>query len=482
MRIEDLILLDAAAGRVERLTRFPREPRSCVLPAPDVRHARGCRRLARRWYGWLDHAPADRPRTLRAPGNRRGTLLPVRRALAVALALPVFAAIYLSVALRRGPATRIALALGIGGLILVAAVAAPTGTVGVPTRDPGPTRRKRARTGRHHRTRAHLAPARRLRCSHGRLLGGGRRPGRTGVRGAAQLVRGWTPPGRGTPRHLAPCDALHRDGRHGGPRPGGTGPHRTAASRLPHPGRDDRPARRDGRPALRRRRRHLDRHLLRWACSGGGPCCAPSGSCLRVPGELLVATDGPEGRDPTVADNFLWEPSSSSPRTRATRWISPPGSWTRKVARSLLSEPLVFTTTTAPTVVRFRSVGRYRGRRLAASRSRSGSRCPWTGRRPPAAFSVDVNGKEVRGTVDFAENDTVLVFDPAATLPVRGDRHPAGRCRRACRRWDAAGSAARRALHRRREARARADPRADSEAGLGRERPTRRHAPLASPS
>jgi uncharacterized protein YkwD len=34
-----------------------------------------------------------------------------------------------------------------------------------------------------------------------------------------------------------------------------------------------------------------------------------------------------------------------------------------------------------------------------------------------AAFSVDVNGKEVRGTIEFAENDTVLVFDPAATLP-----------------------------------------------------------------
>jgi uncharacterized protein YkwD len=34
-----------------------------------------------------------------------------------------------------------------------------------------------------------------------------------------------------------------------------------------------------------------------------------------------------------------------------------------------------------------------------------------------AAFSVEVNGKEVAGKVAFAENDTVLVFDPAATLP-----------------------------------------------------------------
>ncbi|HET7169085.1 MAG TPA: Ig-like domain-containing protein [Candidatus Limnocylindrales bacterium] len=34
-----------------------------------------------------------------------------------------------------------------------------------------------------------------------------------------------------------------------------------------------------------------------------------------------------------------------------------------------------------------------------------------------AAFKVTVDGKAVRGTVSFAEGDTVLVFDPASTLP-----------------------------------------------------------------
>ncbi len=34
-----------------------------------------------------------------------------------------------------------------------------------------------------------------------------------------------------------------------------------------------------------------------------------------------------------------------------------------------------------------------------------------------AAFSVEVNGKEVTGTVDFAEDDTVLVFDPKLAFP-----------------------------------------------------------------
>ena len=58
--------------------------------------------------------------------------MPVRRALAAVLALPVFAAIYLAAGLRRGPATRIALAFGMGGLVLAAAVAVPAGTAGVP--------------------------------------------------------------------------------------------------------------------------------------------------------------------------------------------------------------------------------------------------------------------------------------------------------------------------------------------------------------
>ena len=58
--------------------------------------------------------------------------MPVRRAVAAVLALPILATVYVPLALRRGPATRIALALGIGGLVMVAAVGVPAGTVGAP--------------------------------------------------------------------------------------------------------------------------------------------------------------------------------------------------------------------------------------------------------------------------------------------------------------------------------------------------------------
>ena len=63
--------------------------------------------------------------------------MPVRRALAAVLALPVLAVIYLSLALHRGP-TRLALALGVGGMALVAAVGIPMGTIGVPTATQAP--------------------------------------------------------------------------------------------------------------------------------------------------------------------------------------------------------------------------------------------------------------------------------------------------------------------------------------------------------
>jgi uncharacterized protein YkwD len=76
----------------------------------------------------------------------------------------------------------------------------------------------------------------------------------------------------------------------------------------------------------------------------------------------------------------------------------------------------VFTTTTAPSVVRFRPLAGTEdvSRGLPVSVRFT---MPMDRASTAAAFSVDVNGKEVRGTIDFAENDTVLVFDPAATLP-----------------------------------------------------------------
>jgi uncharacterized protein YkwD len=76
----------------------------------------------------------------------------------------------------------------------------------------------------------------------------------------------------------------------------------------------------------------------------------------------------------------------------------------------------VFTTTTAPSVVRFRPLAGTEdvSRGLPVSVRFT---MPMDRASTAAAFSVDVNGKEVQGTIDFAENDSVLVFDPAATLP-----------------------------------------------------------------
>ena len=73
-----------------------------------------------------------------------------------------------------------------------------------------------------------------------------------------------------------------------------------------------------------------------------------------VPGQLLVATDGPDGSDPTVADNFVWEPSETlAGDTRYTvdladGVVDEDGSPVAEVER------LAFTTTTSPSVVRFR--------------------------------------------------------------------------------------------------------------------------------
>lgn len=341
--------------------------------------------------------------------------MPVRRALAVVLALPVFAAIYLSVALRRGPATRIALALGIGGLILVAAVAAPTGTVGVPSATQAPLAASAlgpaVTTGRGLTSpllvdfdapmdassvadAVEVEPASEVRLSWSE----------DGRRLAVEPLGTWRP---ATLYTVTVDTAAHdREGR------ALTEPLR--AGFLTRAATTARLAVTDDLPSGAA----VDTSIV---ISFDGP--VPVAGVLRafrivpaVPGELLVATDGPEGRDPTVADNFLWEPSS--PLVANTRYTVDlaPGLLDAEGGAVVLSEPLVFTTTTAPSVVRFRPLAGTEdvSRGLPVSVRFT---MPMDRASTAAAFSVDVNGKEVRGTVDFAENDTVLVFDPAATLP-----------------------------------------------------------------
>jgi hypothetical protein len=79
--------------------------------------------------------------------------------------------------------------------------------------------------------------------------------------------------------------------------------------------------------------------------------------------------------------------------------------------------PLQVQTLAAPQVVRFRPVN---GGSTADPNQVVSVRftVPMTRASTAAAFSVTVNGKRVRGSISWAENDTVLVLDPNSKLPV----------------------------------------------------------------
>ena len=341
--------------------------------------------------------------------------MPVRRAVVAVLALPVFAAIYLSLAFRRGPATRIALALGVGSLVLVAAVAVPRGAVGVPVATQAPL------------AASALGPA----VTTGRGL-------------TAPLLVDFDAPMDAA----SVADALEiepsaevrlswsDDGQRLAVEPVGSWRPATLYTVTVGTAASDREGRQLVAPL---RAGFLTRAatVARLAVVDELPTGAavdtaivisfdrpvPVAGVLRafrivpsVPGELLVATDGPEGRDPTVADNFVWEPASLlASATRYTVDLAD-GLVDAEGAAVVLQAPLSFTTTQAPSVVRFRPLAGTEdvSRGLPVSVRFT---IPMDRASTAAAFSVEVDGKEVRGSVDFAEDDTVLVFDPAATFP-----------------------------------------------------------------
>ena len=82
----------------------------------------------------------------------------------------------------------------------------------------------------------------------------------------------------------------------------------------------------------------------------------------------------------------------------------------------IAASSLAVRTAVAPGVVRFRprpltqDVPRDTGISVRFTR-------PMDHRTTKAAFTVTAAGKAVKGTITFAENDTVLIFDPAALLP-----------------------------------------------------------------
>ncbi|HUQ78809.1 MAG TPA: Ig-like domain-containing protein [Patescibacteria group bacterium] len=83
---------------------------------------------------------------------------------------------------------------------------------------------------------------------------------------------------------------------------------------------------------------------------------------------------------------------------------------------AVVVEPLQFTTSAAPAVVRFRPAD---GTRRIDRRQQISVRLsqPMTHRTTRAAFRVTADGAAVAGTLRFAEGGTVLVFTPATMLP-----------------------------------------------------------------
>jgi hypothetical protein len=341
--------------------------------------------------------------------------LPVRRALVAVLALPVLAAVYMPLALRRGPATRIALALGIGGLVLVAAVGIPAGTVGALPATQTPL--AASALGPAVSTARSLTSA--LLVDFDAPMDAGSVAAAVRVDPPADVNLGWSEDGRRLavepvvawrPATLYTVTvgtaARDREGRTlGSPLRAGfvtralTGARLAVTDRLP-----------SGVA--------LDSAIV---ISFDRPVSIAS--VLRafriipaVPGELLVATDGPDGRDPSMADNFVWEPSELF--AGSTRYTAELGAGVVDEDGSPIAapEPLVFTTTTAPSVVRFRPRGGTEDVERDAPVSVRFT-MPMDRTATAAAFSVEVNGKKVPGTVDFAEDDTVLVFDPKDVFP-----------------------------------------------------------------
>jgi uncharacterized protein YkwD len=341
--------------------------------------------------------------------------LPVRRALAVLLALPVLASIYLTVVIRRGPAAWAAMALGVGAIVIVAAAALPAGTVGAPTAAQEPL--AASKLGPAVVTGTGLQSA--MIVEFGAPMDAASVATAVQVDPPARVKLGWSddgtqlivePVGRWRPATYytitVGAGAEDRGGRTlAAPVRAGfltresTGTSLAATSRL------------SGGVAL-------DSTI---SLSFDRPVAVASVlHAFRitpdVPGTLYVANDGPDDADPTFADAFVWEPLAPyAEKTEYTVALAD-GVTDAEGAAAAAPSPLAFATVEAPSVVRFRP----RNKTEAVARDVDVSvrfTQPMDRRSTKRAFSVEVNGEAVKGSVSFAEDDTVLVFDPAADFP-----------------------------------------------------------------
>lgn len=341
--------------------------------------------------------------------------MPVRRAVAAVLALPVFATIYLAVVIRRGPAAWLPLGLGVAAVAVISAAALPAGIVGAPTATQAPL--AASALGPTVATSRGLVSA--MIVEFDAPMDAASVASAVTVEPAAKVRLGWSEDG--TQLIVEPVAAW---------RPAtyytitvGTGAHDRTDRALAAPLR----AGFLTRDATAATLSATDRLKTGVALDSGIVISFDRAvtvqSVLRsfrispqVPGRLLVATDGPDGGDTELAEVFLWEPDELLAAKTAYTVALGDGVVDGEGASVLAPPALAFKTTKAPSIVRFRPRGGteevLRGAdvsvRFTMPMERAATR---------TSFRVEVNGKPVKGSTRFAEGDSVLVFNPDADFP-----------------------------------------------------------------
>ncbi len=341
--------------------------------------------------------------------------MPVRRALAVLLALPVLASIYVSVVLHRGPRAWAAMLVGVVGIAVVAAAALPAGTIGAPTATQAPL--SASAVGPAVVTGTGLQAA--MIVEFDAPMDPATVATAVGVEPRTDVKLGWSddgtqllvePVGSWQPATYytitVNAGARDRDGRPlGAPVRAGFYTRAATGTSLAATKRLEGGVAVDSAVSLA-----FDRPV-----SVAGVLRAfritPT-----VPGTLLVASDGPGDTDPTFADAFVWEPAVPYAAETAYTVTLADGVTDAEGSAVAAPAPLAFTTTDAPSVVRFRprngseDVARSAdvSVRFTLSMDRASTK---------QAFTVEVNGKPATGTVRFAEDDTVLVLNPDKDFP-----------------------------------------------------------------
>ena len=282
--------------------------------------------------------------------------MPVRRAVAAVLALPVFATIYLAVVIRRGPAAWLPLGLGVAAVAVISAAALPAGIVGAPTATQAPL--AASALGPAVATSRGLQAA--MIVEFDAPMDAASVASAVRVEPAAKVRLGWSDDG--TQLVVEPV---------GGWRPAtyytitvGTGAHDRYDRALAAPLR----AGFLTRDATAATLSVTDRLKTGVALDSGvvvsfdRPVAVQS--VVRsfrispaVPGRLLVATDGPDGGDTELAETFLWEPDELLAAKTVYSVALGDGVVDAEGASVAAPTILEFKTTKAPSIVRFRPRG-----------------------------------------------------------------------------------------------------------------------------